>query len=88
MLMVKNRQTTIKSFQAHGTDTGSTEVQLAVLTDKINALAGHLKIHRKDTDSRMGLLKMISQRRRLLSYLENQGSERYKKLIEKLGLRK
>lgn len=88
MVHRRQTQTTIKSFQAHASDTGSTEVQLAVLTDKINSLAEHLKIHRKDTDSRMGLLKMISQRRRLLSYLEKQSPERYQRLIEKLGLRK
>jgi small subunit ribosomal protein S15 len=79
---------TIKKFQTHQNDTGSTEVQAAVLSEKINALSSHLQTHKKDVDSRMGLLKMISHRRSLLSYLDKKSPERYKKLIGQLGLRK
>lgn len=78
----------IKKYQSHGNDTGSTDVQVAVLTEKINALTKHLQGHKKDHDSRMGLLKMIGQRRSLLNYLEKKSTERYKKLIAQLGLRK
>ena len=78
----------IKKFQSHATDTGSTEVQVAVLSEKINTLSKHLQEHKKDVDSRMGLLKMISQRRSLLGYLEKRNPERYKKLLGSLGLRK
>ncbi len=79
---------TIKKFQSHEKDTGSTDVQAAVLTEKINSLTKHLQDHKKDHDSRMGLLKMIGQRRSLLNYLEKRNHERYKKLITSLGLRK
>ncbi len=78
----------IKKYQAHDNDTGSTDVQVAVLTEKINALTKHLQGHKKDHDSRMGLLKMIGQRRSLLNYLEKKSNERYKSLIAQLGLRK
>lgn len=78
----------IKKYQSHDNDTGSTDVQVAVLTEKINALTKHLQGHKKDHDSRMGLLKMIGQRRSLLNYLEKKSTERYKKLIAQLGLRK
>ena len=78
----------IKKFQAHSGDTGSTEVQIAVLTEKINTLSQHLQEHKKDLDSRLGLLKMISQRRSLMSYLEKRSPERHKKLLGGLGLRK
>lgn len=86
--MAEVKQKTIKKFQSHEKDTGSVEVQAAVLNEKIGRLAGHLKEHKKDTDSRMGLLKMISHRRSLLSYLDRKNPERYKKLIASLGLRK
>lgn len=79
---------TIKKFQSHEKDTGSTEVQVAVLTEKINLLTKHLAEHKKDNDSRLGLLKMISQRRALLTYLEKRHADQYKKLIATLGLRK
>lgn len=82
------KASTIKKFQAHEKDTGSTEVQIAVLTEKINQLSKHLGEHKKDNDSRMGLLKMISQRRSLLTYMEKRSGEKYKKLIGDLGLRK
>ncbi|QQG50379.1 MAG: 30S ribosomal protein S15 [Candidatus Berkelbacteria bacterium] len=84
----KKKAATIKKYQSHEGDTGSTDVQVAVLTEKINALTKHLQEHKKDHDSRMGLLKMIGQRRSLLNYLEKKNNERYKKLIGSLGLRK
>lgn len=79
---------TIKKFQRNAKDTGSTEVQVAVLSEKIAQLSSHLSTHKKDNDSRMGLLKMISHRRSLLSYLEKKQPDQYKKLIGSLGLRK
>ncbi|MEX0594705.1 MAG: 30S ribosomal protein S15 [Patescibacteria group bacterium] len=82
------KEKTIKKFQRNAKDTGSTEVQVAVLTEKIDQLSKHLSAHKKDTDSRMGLLKMISHRRSLLSYLEKKQADSYKKLITSLGLRK
>ncbi len=78
----------IKKFQRNAKDTGSTEVQVAVLSEKIAQLSSHLSSHKKDNDSRMGLLKMISHRRSLLGYLERKQPEQYKKLIASLGLRK
>jgi small subunit ribosomal protein S15 len=78
----------IKKYQIHKEDTGSTEVQIAVLTKKIADLTGHLKDHKKDFDSRMGLLKMVGKRRRLLNYLRKTQDEKYQKLIKDLGLRK
>jgi small subunit ribosomal protein S15 len=78
----------IKKYQIHKEDTGSTEVQVAVLTKKIADLTGHLKEHKKDFDSRMGLLKMVGKRRRLLNYLKKTQEEKYNTLIKDLGLRK
>ena len=69
-------------------DTGSTEVQVALLTQRINDLTDHLKIHKKDHHTRRGLLMLVGKRKRLLQYLENQDVERYRSLIDKLGLRK
>ena len=89
--MAKNNNTKskiVKKFQSHENDTGSTEVQVAVITEKVKDLTKHLQVHKKDFDSRMGLLRMISQRRSLLNYLEKKNPERYKKLIADLGLRK
>jgi small subunit ribosomal protein S15 len=83
---VSKKSETIKKFQRSAKDTGSTEVQIAILSEKIAQLSAHLSVHKKDNDSRMGLLKMISQRRSLLRYLEQ--PEQYKKLIASLGLRK
>lgn len=79
---------TIKKFQQNENDTGSTSVQIAVLSEKITMLSKHLAEHKKDNDSRMGLLKMISQRRGLLSYMEKRDAEGYRKLLASLGLRK
>lgn len=78
----------IKKYQSHKEDTGSTEVQIAILTKKISDLTKHLKEHKKDFDSRRGLLLMVGKRRRLLNYLKKTEEERYTKLIADLGLRK
>lgn len=78
----------IEEFRVHEKDTGSPEVQVAILTERINYLSEHLKVHKKDLHSRQGLLKMVSRRRKLLDYLKEQDPERYKNLIERLGLRK
>ena len=72
----------------HGTDTGSTEVQVALLTTRINELTEHMRAHPKDHHSRRGLLKLVSQRRRLLNYLRSTQPDRYRALIDKLGLRR
>ena len=78
----------IKAHQTHDGDTGSPEVQVALLTERINHLTEHLKTHKKDNHSRRGLYQMVGQRRGLLKYLETIDIERYRALIEKLGLRK
>ena len=78
----------ISKFQTHEGDTGSPEVQVALLTERINHLTDHLKEHKKDNHSRRGLFKMVGQRRGLLKYLEKNDIERYRSLIEELGLRK
>lgn len=78
----------VKEYQLHEKDTGSVEVQVATLTRRINDLTGHLKTHRKDHHSRLGLLKMVGRRRRLLAYLKKSDLEAYQALIENLKLRK
>ena len=78
----------IDSFKTHDTDTGSPEVQIALLTERINSLTEHFKTHKKDHHSRRGLLKLVSQRRRLLNYLRGYDSGRYQTLIKQLGLRR
>ena len=78
----------IDEHKTHTEDTGSAEVQIAMLTDRINHLTQHLRVHRKDHHSRRGLLKMVGQRRRQLAYLNNKDVERYRAIIAKLGLRK
>ena len=78
----------ISEYKKHDTDTGSAEVQIALLTARINHLTEHLKVHAKDDHSRRGLLKMVGQRRGLLKYLEKIYIERYRAIVEKLGLRK
>ena len=78
----------IKEFGKSEKDTGSTEVQVALLTQRINDLTDHLKLHKKDHHTRRGLLMLVGKRKRLLQYLENQDVERYRSLIDKLGLRK
>ncbi|MFO7173244.1 MAG: 30S ribosomal protein S15 [Bacillota bacterium] len=82
------KQSIIAQHRRHETDTGSPEVQIAILTERINQLTEHLQAHPKDHHSRRGLFKMIGHRRRLLEYLKRTDLERYKALIEKLGLRK
>jgi len=78
----------IGEFRTHESDTGSPEVQIAILTEKINYLNEHLRTHKKDHHSRRGLLKMVGLRRHLLSYLKDNDVQRYRNLIQKLGLRR
>jgi len=78
----------IGQYRVHNTDTGSPEVQIAILTERIEGLNGHFKTHRKDHHSRRGLLSMVARRRRLLKYLKGASPERYQALIRKLGLRR
>ena len=78
----------IEEFKLHDGDTGSPEVQIAILTERINHLNEHLKIHKKDHHSRRGLLMMVGRRRGLLNYLMKKDIERYRAIVEKLGLRK
>ncbi|GAB6932215.1 30S ribosomal protein S15 [Calditerricola satsumensis] len=87
-LTQERKQEIINEFKLHEADTGSPEVQVAILTEKINNLTEHLKVHKKDHHSRRGLLKMVGKRRRLLNYLREKDYARYRKLIEKLGLRR
>jgi len=87
-LSKEEKQKIIEEYKVHENDTGSSEVQLAILTQTINSLTEHLKAHKKDFHSRRGLLKKVGRRRRLLKYLKTKDTERYKKLIKKLGLRK
>ena len=78
----------ISDFRVHGADTGSPEVQIALLTERINGLTDHLRAHRHDHHSRRGLLKLVGRRRRLLAYLSDKDVERYRATIARLGLRK
>jgi len=87
-LSKEEKQKIIGKYKVHENDTGSSEVQLAILTQEIINLTEHLKVHKKDFHSRRGLLKKVGRRRRLLEYLKTRDTERYKKLIKKLGLRK
>ena len=87
-LLQERKQELISENQIHETDTGSVDVQIAMLTDRINTLSQHLQKNKKDYSSRRGLLKMIGQRKRLLAYLTKQDVERYKALILKLGIRR
>jgi small subunit ribosomal protein S15 len=88
MIKTAEKQEIIKKFAVHEGDTGSPEVQIAVLTTRINTLTDHLKSHVKDHHSRRGLLKMVGQRRGLLNYLEKKDIERYRNIVEKLNIRK
>ena len=85
---VNEKKEIVKGFGKNDTDTGSTEVQVALLTKKINELSEHFKVHKKDHHSRRGLLGMINNRRKLLKYLKGKNEEGYQALIKKLGLRK
>ncbi len=87
-LTIEAKQEVIDKFKRHESDTGSPEVQIAILTARIEYLSGHLQEHRKDHHSRHGLLKMVGKRRRLLKYLQNTDIERYRKVLSELGLRR
>ncbi len=78
----------IRDYRVHDTDTGSSDVQVALLTQRINELTEHFKTHTKDHHGRRGLLKLVGRRRRLLDYLKSRDADRYRKLIERLGIRK
>lgn len=86
-LLQVQKQEIISSYQVHETDTGSVDVQIAMLTERINRLSSHLQRNKKDFSSRRGLLKMIGHRKRLLAYLMKQDSDRYRQLIQRLGIR-
>lgn len=88
MLASERKQTVINQYRTHATDTGSPQVQIAVLSERIGELTEHFKSHKKDHASRRGLLMMVSRRRRLLDYLKSHDSESYKDVIQKLGIRK
>ena len=88
MITSEKKQEIILQHRRHEGDTGSPEVQIAILTDRINELTGHLKEHKKDHHSRRGLLKMVGQRRRLLGYLRDIDIDRYRSILAKLSLRK
>ena len=87
-LQKQKKQSIIKGHRLHDSDTGSPEVQVALLSEKIVKLADHLKTHKKDVHSRRGLLQMVNKRRRLLSYLKRKSEERYNTLLEKLEISK
>jgi small subunit ribosomal protein S15 len=87
-LVKEDKKKVIEKFKTHENDTGSSEVQIAILTKKINRLNEHLKVNKKDHHSRRGLVIMVGKRKRLLGYLKNNDIARYKKIIEELGLRK
>ena len=88
VLTSKEKEEIIDQFKVHEKDTGSSNVQIALLTKRINELTGHFKVHPKDHHSRRGLLKMVGQRRRLLNYVRQKDPVQYKTLIQELGLRK
>ena len=88
MLTTERRSEIVEQHQRKPGDTGSTEVQVALLTERISGLTEHLKVHKKDHHSRRGLLLLVSQRRALLDYLKGKNRERYQALIERLGLRR
>jgi small subunit ribosomal protein S15 len=87
-LQVVQKEQVVKQYQRSGKDTGSPEVQIALITERINGLTEHFKTHVKDFHSRRGLLKLVSQRRKLLDYLKRKDADKYRDLIERLGLRK
>ncbi|MEK7173757.1 MAG: 30S ribosomal protein S15 [Patescibacteria group bacterium] len=88
MLASKEKNVVIEKFRVHDKDTGSSDVQIAILSEEITRLAEHLKKHPKDNHSRRGLLQMVAQRKRLLTFLSRDNEERYLKVIKKLGLKK
>lgn len=87
-LVNEKKKQVIDGFKSHGQDTGSAQVQIALLTERINLLTDHFKLHKKDFHSRRGLLIMVGKRRRLLTYLKSKDSAKYQELISKLNLRK
>lgn len=87
-LETKEKAKIIEKFKAHGKDTGSSEVQVALLTEEINHLTEHLKIHRKDNHSRRGLLGMVARRKKFLDYLKETNVRKYNSVIKKLGLKR
>ena len=87
MIQKETKQQLIEEFKVHGADTGSTEVQVAILTTRIRELTDHMRIHKKDFHSRRGLLIMVGKRRKLLQYLKDRDFNRYQSLIQRLGLR-
>ena len=88
MLTLKEKEKIINKYRLHDTDTGSPEVQIALLSEQIKQLTSHLKKHPKDFHSKRGLLKMVSQRRKLLKYLESKDTKRYNSIVKKIGLKK
>lgn len=88
MLETQKKKEIIDSFKTHEKDTGSPEVQIAILSERISGLSGHFKTHKSDHHSRRGLLKMVGRRRRLLDYVKKTNLDRYKSIIERLGLRR
>lgn len=84
----EKKQEILEKYRVHEQDTGSPEVQIALLSERIKNLTEHFKFHKKDHHSRRGLLKLVGQRRRLLNYLKNQDIERYRSIIQRIGLRK
>ncbi len=84
----EKKERLIREYRMHDNDTGSPEVQIALLTERISQLTDHLKMHRKDFSSRRGLLKLVGQRRRLLDYLKDTDLDGYRKIVEELGLRR
>lgn len=88
VLMPEQKKEIIDKFKTHSSDTGSPEVQIALLTSRITYLTEHFKTHKKDHSSRRGLLKLVGQRRRLLDYVKERDVERYRKIIQELGIRK
>ncbi len=87
-LTKEQKQELITKYGKSGNDSGNTEVQIAILTTRINELSSHFDMHKKDNHSRMGLLRMVGKRRRLLDYLQSRNIDRYRKIVEELGLRK
>jgi len=88
VLTAENKKEIIEKFKLHENDTGSPEVQIALLSNRIKYLTDHFKVHKKDHHSRRGLLKLVGQRRRLLNYLKKTDVERYRVIIKELGIRK
>lgn len=88
MLDVEKKKEIMDNFELHENDTGSPEVQIALLSARIQYLTGHFKVHKKDHHSRRGLLKLVGRRRKLLDYLKNKEIDRYRSIIERLGIRR